>query len=263
MITSRRNPQILTLASLATRKGRRETGCTLAEGPHLVRDALQVPSLLQEIVLAEDASPECQQLAEAARAGGVPILCVNRPCYEKLSALRSPEGIAAVIRFPEVDAPTLLARETRLLFLVGVQDPGNLGALVRVAEAAGVQGCLCVGGAEPDHPKALRASMGSLLRLPCPCAPTEEDALRWLQDACVRLIASALTPDAIPFMDADYASPVAIALGGEGAGLPDRVLRRAAQTVHIPMAGRIESLNVAVAAGILLYEAKRQWEAPA
>lgn len=262
MITSRRNPRILTLASLATRKGRRETGCSLAEGAHLVRDALQIPGMAQEVILAEDASGECQGLAETARAVGVPILPVNRPCYEKISPLRSPEGIAAVVRIPEVEAEALLTEDARILFLVGIQDPGNLGAMVRVAEAAGAGGCLCIGGAEPDHPKAIRASMGSLLRLPCACVPCEADALAQLGKAGVRLVAAALAPDAVAYTEADYGAPVAIALGGEGAGLPEAVLQHATQIVHIPMAGRTESLNVAVAAGILLYEARRTWEAP-
>lgn len=309
MLTSRRNPRILQLAALATRKGRSASGLTLAEGPHLVRDALDaqhsrnepktgsrppnthtatnhanpppadtqpippdpvddtrigMPSpgagfLLHEVILAEDASQECLQLADTARERGIPVLSVNRSCYEKISPLRSPEGIAAVIGLPRVNPDALTGTNARLLLLCGVQDPGNLGALVRVAEAAGASGCLCVGGADPGHPKALRASMGSLLRLPCPSLENGEDALALLETAGIRLVATTLTRDAVPYTKGHFSPPLALALGGEGQGLPEALVERAAQRIHIPMAGRVESLNVAVAAGIVLYEAARHW----
>ncbi|MCX7935484.1 MAG: RNA methyltransferase, partial [Planctomycetota bacterium] len=253
MITSLRNPRIKTLAALKTSKGRREHGLALAEGLHLAEEALQSRQRVKALLLAAAAlaRPEVMRLRDLARQRGAEIIEMTDVCYRRISDLQSPEGVAvAVAVAPAEIAPLIAASAARLLVAAGVQDPGNAGALVRTAEAAGVSACLFVGGVDLWSPKFLRAAMGSSFRLPC-AAATTSSFLGLAQQYRLRLLA-AVSPRApaaqhlppLDFERADYQPPVAICLGGEGAGLPPEIAA-AATPIAIPMAGALESLNVA------------------
>lgn len=186
-------------------------------------------------------------------SGTVPegVLAVELPerLFRSVSHLDSPDGILAVAERPSRGE---LPDRGLLVVCAGIQDPGNLGAIVRVAEAAGVSALVTLpGSADPYGPKAVRGSMGSVLRLPI----FELEALEALDG--FRL--AALVPrDGVDYREADYSRPMAILLGREGAGLDPSLLAHAELALTIPMLGKVESLNVATAAALVLFEAARR-----
>ncbi|MFH0909933.1 MAG: RNA methyltransferase [Planctomycetota bacterium] len=262
MISSRQNPIIKHLAVLLRENhARHEEGLAVAEGLHLVREAWKSSLSVRTLVHTPEMEgrEEVGLLLREARGRGVECVAVARPCYERFSVLRSPEGIAAVLAWEEADPVLFFQPRCRLLALAEVQDPGNAGAMVRTAEAAGATGVLlCGGGVDLTHPALLRASMGSAFRLKTVSLGVEE-FLSLCRKARVRVIVS-VPRGGIPFDAAEYAPPVAIVIGGEGGGVPGPIRACAAASVSIPAAGAVESLNAAVAAGILLYRARKDWD---
>lgn len=228
---------------------------------------------LVELLVAPRATrrPEWPVLEARAEALGLRVTGLSDAAYDRISGLSDAEGVATVLALPSPDGDAAVfhrlwhAPDARLLVAVGVMDPLNAGALVRVAEAAGATGAVFAGGADPRHPKFLRASMGSAFRLPCPACAVEALAARWRADTEDGVDASsparfaADARGAAPMETVDWRPPMALLVGGEGGGVPPAFLDAPARTVSIPMAGRAESLNVAVAAGVLLYAARRFW----
>ncbi len=219
----------------------------------MAREAL-VDAEAGTLVLAEKLLETAagETLENLARERGVEVLRVSDSCYQKISRLDNPEGAAVAIKIRRVEIPDLLTPECRLVVTAGLQDPGNAGAIVRVAEAAGATGCLLLDGIDPAHPRLLRGSMGSAFRIPCAGGRTA-DFIRAAEGSPLRILAATGDGGAIPYRKADYTPPAAVCIGGEGEGLPGEILLAAQQKIAIPMAGRGESLNAAVAAGIILY----------
>jgi TrmH family RNA methyltransferase len=258
MITSRQNRRLKDIRRLRRSKGDR----ALLEGPHLVQEALAAGIVLEE-VLATPAFLETSEGGWLARVLPMLPLEVSPEVLEDLTDADSPRGLLAVACLPRsgVDAlPVLSGRP--YLYLDGLQDPGNLGALARVAEAAGAAGlALSPGCAHPNHPRALRASAGSLLRLPAALA-VEPGALdahlaslhpRW----------TALVPrDGKNLYQASLDGTLILAVGAEGPGLSPSLLSRAVLRLTIPMESSVESLNATVAAALVLFEARRRVHAP-
>ncbi len=259
-ITSRRNPLVRRLARLvADPAARRGEGVCVAEGPHLVREALAASVEVRTLVHTPEAlaRAEVRALVDAARDQDVDVVEMTASCYARFSALKSPEGLAAVAAWRPIGLEACLNADVRLVVLAGVQDPGNAGAVVRTALAAGAGGAVLCGGADPSHPGLVRASMGALFRLPLAISPMDELAAR-ARSAGVRLLV-AHARGAVDYRAADYRPPVAVVVGAEGGGVPPELVDLADARVTIPMAPGVESLNVAVAAGVLLYRARDQW----
>jgi len=233
----------------------------LLDGVHLLNDALgsgvPIESAAFEHTLLDDSS--VRDLAERLASRGTEILIVSRKVLESMSPVRTPSGAVGIARRSLSSVTSVLGERAPALAVAayGVQDPGNVGALVRSAEAAGATAFLaCEGTADPFAWKALRGSMGSALRLPI-AATTIDETL----NECERLDITtvALIPRQGPsFFEMDWTSPTALLLGNEGTGLPAGIARRARHQVSIPMEGAVESLNVAVAAALVLYEGLRQ-----
>lgn len=257
LITSRNNPLVKELAQLAKEPG---PAGAFAEGYHLCREAFLSGLPVRRLVCTPQAADSAEGVAIVgqARAAGAPLIEVVPECYEKISRLQSPEGMAVEFVPPAASLAQVLGAACRVLVAAGVQDPGNAGALVRVAEAAGASGCVFLGGADVYGGKFFRASMGSAFRLPCVRA-TEPAFLAAVASQKVRLLVAQMRPGAEDFSRAQYAPPVAVCVGGEGGGVPPELAAAAAGAVYIPMSGRVESLNVAVAAGIILYRARQEW----
>jgi TrmH family RNA methyltransferase len=195
---------------------------------------------------------------DALRSAGVPVRLMDDGVLASLSEVETSQGILALARRPAFDEERLFAGTPLVLVAAGIQDPGNVGALLRSAEAAGATGAyLTDGAADPFSWKALRGSMGSAFRLPHRRRITTADALARLRAHGVRVIA-ADPGAALPYFEADLRRPVAFLMGPEGSGLPPALTAGADASVAIPMAPGVESLNVAVAAGVLLFEAARQ-----
>jgi TrmH family RNA methyltransferase len=176
-----------------------------------------------------------------------------------LSPVRSPSAIVALADRPPADAAAVFARAPAIAVIaVDVQDPGNLGAIIRVAEAGGAAGVIVSGAsADPFGWKALRGSMGSTLRLPVGTVSNAADAVAMARRAGYRVIATVPRGGRSPF-DVNLAGSAAVLIGGEGPGLPPAIVEAADERVTIPMDGSVESLNSAVAAALMVYEARRQ-----
>jgi TrmH family RNA methyltransferase len=232
----------------------------LLDGVHLLSEALSSgvhvdAAAFDHAVLDQ---PEARSLAERLAAAGSEVLIVSRQVLEAMSPVKTPSGAVGIARRSMVPLRDALRGSSAVVVLAhDVQDPGNVGALLRTAEAAGATAFVACGGtADPLGWKALRGSMGSALRLPIVRADVQE-ALRACKEAGVRV--AALAPrGGDPLFTADLRRPMALLLGSEGTGLPADLVRQADRRISIPMQGPVESLNVAVAAALVLYEAFRQ-----
>jgi TrmH family RNA methyltransferase len=264
-VSSRHNPAVRAFRELAGEGGAAGLRILL-DGAHLVHEALESGAAFEIAAVASSrltsATAE-QQLAETLECRGVDVIAVPDHVFSAISPVRTPSGIAAIVRRTLAGADGICRHpEAFILVPVGVQDPGNVGALLRAAEAGGATGALVCASplgaaADPFSWKALRGSMGSALRLPVAAGLDVVDALDRLRAAGVRTVAAVARkgqdPDAV-----NWSGPVALILGGEGPGLPHEITARCDDRVTIPMTPAVESLNVAVAGGILIYAARRQ-----
>jgi TrmH family RNA methyltransferase len=265
-ITSRRHPLVARFRRLA--QGRTRTDpALLLDGWHLVADALRANLTLEVIaaVASDDPiDPQARDIVAAARAHGARVVPVSRSVLDAISPVRSPAGVVAIARAPDADlAATTRPHPALALVAVGVQDPGNLGAIVRVADAAGATGVIVTGAsADPFGWKALRGAMGSAFRLPVVRVLDPEGAIASLHRLGVRVVATASadarSPHVRSLYEHDLRGATAVLLGNEGAGLPDAVAALADATVSIPMRAGVDSLNLATAAAIIAYEVRRQ-----
>lgn len=215
---------------------------------------LRVELLLHDAAATD---PRVLALVDRARAAQVRLMPASRHVIEACSAVETPQGILAVVEQPHASVDQWLdARDLLLVVADRVQDPGNLGTIIRIADAAGASGVVVTGGsADPFNPKTLRATMGSIFHLPV----VEREAAMIqarLRAAGVKVLV-ADQAGTIDYAEADYRPPLAIVLGNEGQGANPAWRASADAMVRIPLYGRAESLNVAVAAGLLLYEARR------
>jgi TrmH family RNA methyltransferase len=264
-ITSRQNPLVKRFRRV--RSGA-EPHLVLLEGVRLVEEALDSGAHFETIAFTADLESTDRGLALKDALQRVPCRGaeLNKQVMDYLSDTESPQGIAALIVRPHFTLESVFEREPQLLIIAdGLQDPGNIGAIIRTAEAAGATGLLATTGTvSPYSPKALRASMGSALRLPIATSQAPEAILNACSESGVTILASnparpeSPRPNSVIYTDADFRQGVAIVLGSEGGGIPSRALADAGRFVHIPMTPSVESLNVASSTAILLYEAARQ-----
>lgn len=258
-ITSASNPRLKELVALRRRRTREETGSTLLEGTEELSLALEAgvtpfavyhcPELMQ------DYGPE---VVETARAEGAQVVELSRTAFDKVAYREGPDGVLAKVPAPGLswDEVELPARPFVLL-VEGVEKPGNLGAMLRTADAAGVDLVVaadCV--TDWGNPNVVRGSKGTVFSVPV-VATTREEAWTRLHDLGVSIVAT--TPDTdVEHTDVDYSGGVAVAVGSEKYGLTPEALAASDHRVRIPMVGRANSLNVATSAAIVLYEGVRQ-----
>jgi len=257
-ITSRQNPLVARFRDAA----RGDAGeVMLLDGPHLVADALaaQLRIDLAAVTPASREEVAIQPLIAALADAGVSVATVAQPVMDAVSPVRSSSGIVALAARPSFQLDRLYSGAAPLVVIaVDVQDPGNIGAIVRAAEAAGATGVVSAGAsANPFGWKALRGSMGSALRLPTFAAADAATALADARRRGCRIVATAPRGGTSIFA-LDLKGPVAVLIGGEGPGLPAALTDAADERVTIPMQAPVESLNAAVTAALIVYEAKRQ-----
>lgn len=264
-ITSRQNPAARAFRNLADHPD--PTGArVLLDGAHLIRDALDAGIELESACVTtskQEHPSEEGALATVIAGRGGEVIAVPDRLFAAISPVRTPSGIIAIGRRHPTKVSDICSRRTPMVVVsVDVQDPGNVGAIIRVAEATGATGAFVTGvSANPFSWKGLRGSMGSALRLP---VVTTADLLMvqsCLRQAGVRTVAAVarggLDPETVR-----WDGGVALMVGGEGSGLSDEVASACDEQVTIPMAPQVESLNVAVAAAILLYTARRRRNLP-
>jgi RNA methyltransferase, TrmH family len=239
-------------------------GTILLDGSHLIGEAIAADLRLRHVIVAADAlkRPELSRLIEQLDARGVTVATAPGAVMDAVSPVRSSSPIVALAARP---TPRRLVFDTAapmVVIVCDVQDPGNVGAIVRAAEAAGAAGVVVAGqSADPFGWKALRGSMGSALRLPIVCLPTVKAAVAEARTHGAQIVATVPRHGVLLF-DANLTGPTALLIGGEGLGLPADVVADADVRVTIPMEPPVESLNAAIASAILLYEARRQRTSP-
>lgn len=240
---------------------RRAEGVLLAEGTRLAEEALRAGMPVDTALVspALSAGGAGRRLLERLwdRASAVVELGDDR--LAALQDARSPQPVLLVVRRPEPALGAALAGRGGVPLVVvawGVQDPGNLGSIVRTADAAGATGCVAVGGADPTHPRAVRGTMGSIFRLPV-ARSEEKGLLDRLATAGLRRVGAAAR-GSVPYVHHDWRPPTALLLGSEGGGLSTSLVEACDDAVGIPMRSGVESLSVGAAAAVLLFEAARQ-----
>ena len=241
VILSKQNPLVKELASLKEKKGRRERGAFLVEGVKMVREAVAAGLDVRRIVVREDYAGETYAL---------PAVTLGEGAFAAVCDEKTPQGIAAEVVIP---AHAVQPPKGRCLFLDGLQDPSNVGAIVRTAVAAGYGELYLAGCADPFSPKSVRASMSGVFFARI-MQGTREEIFSALEGVPV-LAADMGGQNAFSFLPPEK---FCLAIGSEGNGLSQETRTRADFTVRIPMDARCESLNAAVSAGILMYALRRE-----
>jgi TrmH family RNA methyltransferase len=228
------------------------------EGRRLVEEALR-SDLAVEALLVSESGDRLLKLLAPLLAAGARLLRTSDRLFATVTGTETPQGVAALVQPRRWRLEDLLrGADSLVVVLAGVQDPGNVGTIVRTAEAFGASGVIALRGtANPYAPKALRASAGSALRLPMIAGQAPAVALAQLRVMGVALVAASLSSGLAPH-EMDWRAAAAVLIGNEGGGLAEEVERSADFRVKIPLATGVDSLNAAVAAGVLLYEAARQ-----
>ena len=262
MITSKGNLRVKEIRLLKLAKYRKARREYFIEGVRLVEEALQTPGLFRQVVHGPrlERTKRGAELLSIARskAREAEWLYVDDEVMAGLCDTRSHQGILAVLKMREGQEEEIWKREGIILILHDLQDPGNLGTIFRVAEAGGAAGViLSQHTLDPYNPKVVRASMGSLFRVPFRIDPDIKDGLGKLGSRGVRLWAAAARGER-SLWEVDFSPPTAVLFGQEGSGLPPDLPEGAYGSFTIPMAPGVDSLNVAMAAGLVVYEAARQ-----
>lgn len=260
VIRSRANPLVRRLRELV--RGDRASGVLLVEGVRLTEEALDAGVVIVEAAVTPDLQEHerGRRLVERLAERAVPLRRLHPDVLASLSELETSQGVLVVARLPAADQARMAGKHALVLVIAGVQNPGNVGSLIRAAEAAGATGAIMGDDtADPLSPKALRGAMGSAFRLPLAEAMTIT-AINNLRRAGVTVWAA--TARGQRYDAIDWRRPSAIVVGNEGAGLPPDVIHACSGRVSVPMAGHVESLNVAVAGGVILFEAARQRRTP-
>jgi TrmH family RNA methyltransferase len=272
IITSRDNKWLKQFRAALRGTGPRDGEPIGVEGPKLVREALQSGLEAEALLVSEAGEDDAAEILDAASTSemGIPrsrVLRTTNKLFEGVAGTDAPQGVAALFRqrawgFDDVlRGPGAMRGSSPLVVvLAAVQDPGNVGTILRSAEAFGATGAVAARGtADPWSPKALRASAGSALRLPVLRGMAIPVLLAQLKIARVRIYAATSAPETRgATAEADLREPAAIFVGNESNGLPAEVVRAADAAISIAMAASVDSLNAGVAASLVLYEAARQ-----
>ncbi|MGH2757827.1 MAG: TrmH family RNA methyltransferase [Actinomycetota bacterium] len=254
-MTSPRNPRVADARKLLRRAHRRETRRFVMEGSRAIADALAHEAPVEQLFISED-QPDRAEFERLAQRTGIDVHVVGHQVLKSLSDSATPQGVVAVARIPDVAVGDVSG--DLVVILDGVGDPGNGGTILRSAVAAGASGVFFViGSVDPYGPKTVRAAAGALFSTAVLSDVSLEDSVESARDRGLTVIGTSVT-GARPYYDADLTAPFALVVGNEAWGVPHEHLDLMDDTVTIPMVGNAESLNVATATSIVLFEALRQ-----
>jgi len=259
-LTSKSNPLVRTIRLVAGQARRAPADLVVAEGVRALEEALAAGLDIEAVIVTERYGKSERETDLLGRVRQLSSVVCRAPedIFGRLSSVQTPQGILALVRLPVLKIAAVVLPETPLLLCAcGIQDPGNLGALIRSAAAAGASfACSLAGTVSARNPKALRASAGAIFRLPVVEGVAAAEFLAFCRQKSISLFCATARGGASCF-ETDFRQPCAILLGNEGAGVDDS-LRSGLPGVSIPMNTAVESLNVAAAGAVLLFEASRQ-----
>lgn len=255
-IESRENSLVKRLVRLSNdRKFRKEMQEMVCEGEKMLGEALSSGMDIHDILVAENAELDTELLRQAEGQGAKMYTC-PASLLSKVSNVKTPQGVVFSCERPVAELDVLRGAK-QLMVLEGLQDPGNLGTIIRTADAFALDGIiLCEGCVDPTSPKVVRATMGAAFRLPI-AAATLEQTVAFLDKQNLPLYAAALSESSVPLTRVDL-TRAAVMIGNEGRGITKKAAALCTQQIIIPMDGRAESLNASVAASIIMYEMSRK-----
>lgn len=257
MIDNPRSPRVRAVAKLAKRDARRESGRFLLEGPQALGEALAFrPDLVEAVYATRAAIERHDDLVRVARDSGIEVAAVTDKVLEAMADTVTPQGVVAVARQVSATLAEVVASAPRLVaVLEEIRDPGNAGTILRAADAAGADAVVFSGHTvDPYHPKVVRATTGSLFHLPLVVGVSLADAAHALRAAGLQILAADVGGDDLLAARADLARPTAWVFGNEARGLDADRLALVDRSLRLPIYGRAESLNLATAASVCLYE---------
>src|SRR5699024_1960500 len=244
MITSRQNGQVKTWIKLNRKKEREKTGLFIAEGFHLVEEAIKSQMSIKELIISEKLNNDLPNYTN-----GYPQTVISDELSNEIADTETPQGIFAVVEMPKQSNQL----HSKVLLLDQVQDPGNLGTIIRSADAAGFTQVICgEGTVDPYNAKVLRSGQGSHFHVDIQSADLNEYISK-LKRQSIPVYGTDLSKDSIDYKTVGPKDKVAIIVGNEGSGVNKELLELVDGTLHVPMKGQAESLNVAVAASILMF----------
>jgi TrmH family RNA methyltransferase len=265
VIESPANPRIMAAARLRERRERDASGLTLVDGGREALRALEAGAIVETAFVCPPmiATTEAKRVAEKLGqdvgpfGASIDVVEVGERAFEKLAYGDRSDGVVLVVRAPRSELTDLELPPNPLVVVTeDVEKPGNVGAILRSADAVGASAVIAAGGTDLFNPNVIRASVGTVFSMPVAAAPAAEVAA-WLGRHGIRAVATRVDADRL-HVDADLTGSVAIVLGSEAEGLSDAWRTPGVEAVRLPMAGVADSLNVSVAAAVLLYEAWRQ-----
>lgn len=257
MLENPRSPRVRAVAKLTKRSARQETGLFLLEGPQAAREALAYrPDTLVEIFATPSALERHPELRASADDAGLDILFASEAVLAAMADTVTPQGIVGVARQSPTSVRDIFASGPRLVAICEeVRDPGNLGTIIRAADAAGADAIVLTGRTvDPYNPKVVRSTTGSLFHLPVAVGVELETAIERAHEAGMRVVAADVKGQEFLDHRATLAEPTAWLFGNEARGLDDEALARADLALRLPIYGAAESLNLATAASVCLYE---------
>jgi TrmH family RNA methyltransferase len=259
-ITSAQNPKVKKLLALQEKsRSRREEGLFVVEGRRELGHCIEAGYEIDSIFICDEIASDQEDLIRRFEtSGGIKVFSVSKEVYEKISYRGSTEGVVAEVRWKQLKLKDLRFKDNPLIIVLeSVEKPGNLGAVLRSADAAGADAVI-VSDPLTDlyNPNLIRASIGAIFSVPTVAASSEE-TIEWLKENRIKILTAQLQDSAL-YYETPMTGPTAIVMGTESTGLTDAWRKAADAHIRIPMLGRLDSLNVSVSAAILLFEAVRQ-----
>ena len=255
-ITSKENPVIKLYTKLASsRKERLLYGLFVLEGLRLVQDALCEKINVKYLIFTADAYKKYVEEFSQADLNDATTLVISNELGNKIAQTEKTQGVFAICPILTPDE-TPLSSDDKLIVLHKLQDPGNVGMIIRTADALGINSIIMCGCCDLYSPKVIRATMGSVFRMNLRIINDEDKLFEFLHSSDIRTYASVIDSDADKIGDISFNKGAAVFIGNEGNGLPDDIANKCDSKITIPMSGNINSLNAAMAAGIIMWELK-------
>jgi len=257
IITSKDNTVIKLYRKLAdSRRERLKHEMFVLEGFRIVMDAVKEKRNPEYLILTSQAYEKYESELLQADLNNTRLIVISNELGNRISQTENTQGIFAICRIP--DKKILIPdKNGKYIVLINVQDPGNMGMIIRTADALGIDGVIISECCDLYSPKVIRSTMGSVFRVRIYSEPDSDNIFNMLDESNIKSFAAVIDSNAVNVNNADFSGGCAVFIGNEGNGLPDKIADRCCQKIIIPMNGTINSLNAAMAAGIIMWELKR------